>query len=306
MADITPDAVKSWVDRLPPRAQPYARLARFDRPAGIWLLFWPCLFGLFLAPDAWPFAILFFIGAVAMRAAGCIYNDIIDRDLDAQVARTAARPIASGAVSVRAGWVLLVALSMVGLAVLLALPVQAQMVALGSLLLVAAYPFMKRITWWPQAWLGLTFNWGVWVGWATLDAADRPGWPIAALLYAAGFCWTLGYDSIYAAQDSEDDALAGIKSSARRMGGALVGGVGLFYALVILFMALAFWGWRANPVAFLALIPVAAHFGWQTRTLAPGDTANALRRFQSNREAGGLMALAVLAAALLDAGIITP
>ncbi len=298
---MTPDAVKSWVDRLPPRAQPYARLARFDRPAGIWLLFWPCLFGYFLAPEGWRHPLLFFIGAVAMRAAGCVYNDIIDRDLDAQVARTAARPIASGAVSVKAGWALLVALSLVGLAVLLALPLQAQLVALGSLLLVAAYPFMKRITWWPQAWLGLTFNWGVWVGWAALDPASRPGWPIAALLYGAGICWTLGYDSIYAAQDSEDDALAGIKSSARRMGGSLRAGVAVFYALAIFAMMLAFWFWTGRPLALLALVPVAGHFAWQVITLKPGDTRNALRRFQSNRDAGGLMALAVLAAALLDA-----
>jgi len=306
MASTTPDAVKGWVDRLPPRAQSFARLARFDRPAGLWLLFWPCLFGYFLAPEGWQFPLLFFIGAVAMRAAGCVYNDIIDRDLDAQVARTAARPIASGAISVRSGWLFLVALSLVGLAVLLALPLQAQLVALGSLALVAAYPFMKRITWWPQAWLGLTFNWGVWVGWAALDPADRPGWPIAALLYGAGICWTLGYDSIYAAQDSEDDALAGIKSSARRLGGSLIPGVALFYAIAMLFMALALWVWTENPVVLLALVPVGAHLAWQAATLRPGDTRNTLRRFQSNREAGGLMAFAVLAAHLLDAGGATP
>ena len=306
MASATPDAVKNWVDRLPPRAQSYARLARFDRPAGIWLLFWPCLMGYFLAPDGWVFPMLFFIGAVAMRAAGCVYNDIIDRDLDAQVARTAARPIASGAISVRAGWVLLISLSLVGLGVLLALPLLAQMVALGSLVLVAAYPFMKRITWWPQAWLGLTFNWGVWVGWATLDEGVRPGWHIPALLYGACICWTLGYDSIYAAQDSEDDALAGIKSSARRMGRSLVGGVGAFYALVLKLMGLALWIWTTNFLSVLLLLPVALHFGWQVFTLQPGDSRNTLARFQSNRVAGALLALAILAAHLLDAAALTP
>ncbi len=297
---MTPDAIPSWVDRLPPRAALYARLARFDRPAGIWLLFWPCLFGAFLAPVAgwWPFWPLFFVGSVAMRAAGCVYNDIIDRDYDAQVARTAARPVASGAISVKQAWVFLLTLSLVGLGVLLALPRQAQLVALGSLLLVAAYPFMKRITWWPQAWLGLTFNWGVWVGWAAADPALRADLAVAVLVYAASIGWTLGYDSIYAAQDSEDDALAGVKSSARAMGAWMLPGIALFYALTIGAMALAVWRAGASWPVIGAFLPAALHLGWQVVTLDPGNTRSALVRFRSNQWAGALLLLPILLAAI--------
>ncbi len=296
---MTPDAVATWVDRLPPRAALYARLARFDRPAGIWLLFWPCLFGAFLAPANgwWPFWPLFFVGAVAMRAAGCVYNDIIDRDFDAQVARTAARPVASGAISVKSAWVFLVALSLVGLGVLLALPMQAQIVALGSLLLVAAYPFMKRITWWPQAWLGLTFNWGIPVGWAAADPLLRADIWIMLLIYAAGIAWTLGYDSIYAAQDAEDDALAGIKSSTRALGSRLKTGVALFYVATVILIALALVLW-GHELAIIGLLPAALHLGWQARTLDPGSTPSALARFRSNRLAGGLLVMPILLAAL--------
>ena len=175
----TPDAEtapSSWVDRLPPRLRDYARLARFDRPIGSWLLFWPCAWGLALAGglrDHWPLLLWFFAGSVAMRGAGCVYNDIVDRDLDARVARTRDRPLASGRVGLRAAWTWLILLALVGLVVLLQLRWQAQLVALGSLALVAAYPFMKRVTWWPQAWLGLTFNWGALVAWM---AVDDPSW----------------------------------------------------------------------------------------------------------------------------------
>jgi len=299
-ADITPDATSSWVDRLPMRAQAYARLARFDRPAGIWLLFWPCLFGLALGPWAgWHVPALFLLGSIAMRAAGCVYNDIVDRDLDAQVARTAARPIASGAISMKAGWAFLIALSAVGLGVLLALPLQAQIIALGSLALVAAYPFMKRITWWPQAWLGLTFNWGVWVGWATLEPATRADWPVTALVYAAAIAWTMGYDTIYAAQDREDDALAGIKSSARRLGPGLRRGVGIFYALTVMLLAAALMLAGHGPLALLGLLPVVAHLGWQALSLDPDDSQSSLTRFRANGLAGALIALALWLAPLL-------
>lgn len=296
---MTPDAIASWVDRLPPRAAEYARLARFDRPAGIWLLFWPCLVGGFLAPAAgwWPLWPLFLVGATAMRAAGCVYNDIVDRDLDAQVARTASRPVASGAICVRDAWAFLLALSLIGLAVLLALPRPAQIVALGSLLLVAAYPFMKRLTWWPQAWLGLTFNWGVPVGWAAADPALRADFPVMLLAYAACISWTLGYDSIYAAQDIEDDALAGVKSSARALGPNLKAGVSLFYAATLLLLAAAIWLW-GHPLALFALLPAAAQLGWQARTFDPASTASALTRFRSNRLAGLLLVLPLLLAAL--------
>jgi 4-hydroxybenzoate polyprenyltransferase len=292
----TPDAIASWVDRLPPRAALYARLARFDRPAGIWLLFWPCLMGAVLAPPAgwWPLWPLFLVGAVAMRAAGCIYNDILDRDLDARVARTASRPLACGAVSLREAWALLVAFSLVGLAVLLALPRLAQLVALASLLLVAAYPLMKRITWWPQAWLGLTFNWGVPVGWAAADPALRADLPVMLLVYGAGIAWTLGYDSIYAAQDREDDALAGVKSSARALGNALRPAVAAFYAATLALLGAALLLWQGKPLLLLGLLPAAAHVLWQLRRFDPADTASALAAFRSNSLAGALL-LAALA-----------
>ena len=289
----TPDARPGWVDRLPPGIGIYARLARFDRPAGIWLLFWPCLIGAFLAPPAgwWPLWPLFFLGAVAMRAAGCVYNDIIDRDLDRQVARTAARPVASGAVGVQAAWAFLVGLSLIGLIVLLLLPRQAQVVALASLLLVAAYPFMKRITWWPQAWLGLAFSWGALVGWA---AVAEPS-PVMWLLWAGGIAWTLGYDTIYALQDIEDDALAGIKSSARALGSRARGGVALFYALALVLWSVALVQVAGQALALAALVPLALHLGWQVWRLADTSPANALLLFRANRTAGALWAAACAA-----------
>jgi 4-hydroxybenzoate polyprenyltransferase len=297
---MTPDAIASWVDRLPPRAALYARLARFDRPAGIWLLFWPCLMGAFLStPEGWwllwP---LFLVGAVAMRAAGCVYNDIVDRDLDAQVARTAGRPVASGAIPVRNAWVFLVALSLVGLGVLLALPFQAQIVALGSLLLVAAYPFMKRITWWPQAWLGLTFNWGVPVGWAAADPAQRADIAVMLLVYAACIAWTLGYDSIYAAQDVEDDALAGVKSSARALGPQLKTAVALFYGLTVALLGAALWRWTGQPLLLAGLVPAAIHLWSQVSRFDPADVRSALVQFRANQWTGALLLLPVLLAAL--------
>jgi 4-hydroxybenzoate polyprenyltransferase len=289
---MTPDAVRTWVDWLPERARLFARLARFDRPAGIWLLFWPCAIGVALAGDWKAVALLpwFLVGAIAMRAAGCVYNDIVDRDLDARVARTAARPLASGAVSVRAAWLFLVLLSLVGLLVLLQLPARAQVIALLSLGPVAAYPFMKRITWWPQAWLGLTFNWGLLAGWA---CGTDPA-PVAALgaAYAALISWTLGYDSIYAAQDREDDALAGIKSSARLLGPRLKAAVALFYAATVLLCGLALWLVRPDPLVLVALAPAALHLAWQVLAFAPDKVETALQTFRSNVTTGALLAAA--------------
>ena len=266
-------------------------LARFDRPIGWWLLYWPCAWGLLLAGGAarWDLLLWLLLGAIAMRGAGCVYNDIVDADLDRKVARTATRPIASGAIGFKAAWVWLLALCGLGLAVLLQLRLEAQLVALGSLLPVAAYPFMKRITWWPQAWLGLVFSWGALVGW-TQVRGDM--WEVMALLYAGSICWVVGYDTIYALQDREDDALVGIRSSALRLGENVRAGVAGFYGAAVLFWAMAFWLLRLDWLALVALIPAAGHLAIQVLTLRTGDDGNALALFRSNRTAGLLMALA--------------
>ncbi len=279
------------VARLPQLPRDLAQLARFDRPIGWWLLFWPCVFAVWLAGAGPQFALLgwMLLGAVAMRGAGCVYNDIIDADLDKQVTRTAARPIASGRVSKRAAWGWLVALCLVGLVVLLQLRLEAQVVALASLALVAAYPFMKRITWWPQAWLGMVFTWGILVGWVELRFDN---WAVLACLYLGAICWVIGFDTIYALQDREDDASVGIKSSALRMGKRVHGGVGAFYAATIALWGIGVWLYRPDVFALVALLPVALHLVWQVATLDPADPDNPLARFRSNRWAGALMAAA--------------
>ena len=278
---------------LPPKLRAFALLARFDRPIGWWLLFWPCVYGLALSGGLvrqWQLALWMLLGAIAMRGAGCVYNDIVDRDLDAQVARTASRPLPSGAVSVKAACVWLVALCGVGLVVLLQLNFNAQLLALESLLLVAAYPFMKRITWWPQLWLGLVFSWGALVGWI---AVAEHAHPAMFWLYAGTICWVIGYDTIYAMQDREDDALVGIKSSALRLGGHIRTGVALFYALALTGWGMAIWSVRPEKQALVALAPVAIHFAMQLFSLK-ADGSNALGHFRSNRMAGLLAALAFL------------
>jgi len=289
---IVPDSQhRGLVAALPATLRNYAMLARFDRPIGWWLLFWPCAWGVLLAGGQaqWPLILWLLLGAIAMRGAGCVYNDIVDADLDRQVARTAVRPVASGAVSKRAGWLWLLILCLIGLIVLLQLRGQAQLVALASIAPVAAYPFMKRITWWPQAWLGLVFSWGAPVGWMALRS---DGLGVLAALYAGAICWVIGYDTIYALQDREDDALIGIRSSALRMGTHVKGGVAGFYGAAMAFWTLAFWLLRHDPVALLALLPIAAHLAWQVLTLEENDVANPLARFRANRFAGLLMALA--------------
>lgn len=290
---IVPDSQHGPLLRLlPSGARPYALLARFDRPIGWWLLFWPCAWGAALASGAvihWPLILWMLLGAIAMRGAGCVYNDIVDRDLDRQVERTRNRPLASGAVSLKAAWAWLVFLCGIGLIVLLQLPLTAQLVALGSLLPVAAYPFMKRITWWPQAWLGIVFSWGAPVAW--LAVGGDAGWPLA-LLYAGCIAWVIGYDTIYALQDVEDDAIVGIRSSARRMGSHVRGGVSLFYLFALGCWGGAFWLVRPDPLALLALAPAAAHLLWQVATLNPAQGSNPLDRFRSNRTTGLLVALA--------------
>lgn len=288
---IVPDSEhRGLVALLPGAIRPYAVLARFDRPIGWWLLFWPGSWGVLLAggEGRWWLLLCLLLGAIAMRGAGCVYNDIVDADLDRKVARTAARPVASGAVSKRAAWIWLGGLCLVGLGVLLQLRWQAQVVALASLLLVAAYPFMKRITWWPQVWLGLVFSWAALVGWVELRGDAMP---VMATLYLGSVFWVIGYDTIYAMQDREDDALVGIRSSALRLGNNLRLGVALFYLLAAGCWTIAFWMLRHEAIALLAVLPVAAHLALQIWRLRSDDTRCALDLFRSNRSAGLLMAL---------------
>lgn len=275
--------------------RPYILLARLDRPIGWWLLFWPCAWGVALAGGVVSHFILILwllLGAIAMRGAGCVYNDIVDRDLDRQVARTRGRPLASGAVSPKAAWAWLVGLCLIGLVVLLQLPLFAAGIALASLAPVAAYPFMKRITWWPQAWLGIVFSWGALVGWSAV--AGEAALPMI-LLYAGAIAWVIGYDTIYALQDREDDALIGVRSSALRMGTKVRPGVAIFYAIAMTFWGTAFWMIRPQALALLALAPMAVHLGWQVMALKLDDGGDALAKFRSNRFAGLLMFLACVA-----------
>jgi 4-hydroxybenzoate polyprenyltransferase len=292
---IVPDSqLSGLLGWLPDGARPFAMLARFDRPIGWWLLYWPCAWGLLLSGGLvshWHLLLWMLLGAIAMRGAGCVYNDIADRDLDAQVERTRYRPLASGALSARAAWVWLVMLALIGLIVLVQLNRTAQIVALVSLAPVAAYPFMKRITWWPQAWLGLVFSWGALVGWV---GVTRTADLAMLLLYAGSICWVIGYDTIYALQDREDDALIGVRSSALRMGARVRPGVGLFYGAALLFWAGALWSVRPQFLALVALLPAALHLGWQVMTLKTDDGADPLNKFRSNRFAGLLVALACL------------
>ena len=295
----TPDSeLRGFVGALPRVVRPFALLARFDRPIGWWLLYWPCAWGVLLSGRLvtdWPLLVWFLLGAVAMRGAGCVYNDIVDRDLDAQVARTRSRPLPSGAVTLRAAWIWLIMLSLVGLIVLVQLPVFAALVALASLVPVAAYPFMKRITWWPQAWLGIVFSWGALVA----DAAVVGTLTLPTmLLYGGSIAWVIGYDTVYALQDLEDDALVGVRSSARAMGGQVRSGIALFYTLAVGLWAGAFWTAHPHPLVFVALAPGALHLAWQVATLDPRNGSNALARFRSNRFAGLLIALACLVVGL--------
>ena len=288
--EIVPDTQhRGLVGRLPATIRRFALLARFDRPIGWWLLFWPGAWAVALAGGAvarWGLILWLLAGAIAMRGAGCVYNDIVDRDLDARVERTRARPIASGAVSLRAAWAWLLLLCLIGLVVWLRLGTLARIVAIASLAPVAAYPFMKRITWWPQAWLGLVFSWAALVGWA--EIAGSMHWPLW-LLYAGSICWVVGYDTIYALQDREDDALIGVRSSARAMGAHVRGGVALFYLAALACWAGAFWLVRRDPLALVALLPMALHLGWQVASLNTDDGGSALDRFRANRFAGLLM-----------------
>jgi 4-hydroxybenzoate polyprenyltransferase len=298
VADALP---QHWVDNwLPVAARPYARLARFERPIGWWLLLLPGWWSIALAqgatgggsPDV-RLLTLFLIGAIVMRGAGCTFNDIVDRDFDGQVARTRSRPIPSGQVSLRQAMAFLVALALIGLAVLLQFNWFA--VALGalSLVTVVVYPFMKRVTYWPQVFLGLAFNWGALLGWAAvhgrLDAA-----PIS--LYLGGIAWTLAYDTIYAHQDKEDDALIGLKSTALRLGSATPTWLAGFFAAALALASLAGWLAGAGFVYHIGVAAAGVHAVWQLSRLDIDDPARCLRLFRSNRDFG----LLIFAAAALD------
>ncbi|MBA3666590.1 MAG: 4-hydroxybenzoate octaprenyltransferase [Sphingomonas sp.] len=296
--DLVPDSERTGLIGALPRAlRPYASLMRVDRPIGTWLLYWPCAWSLALAGvgGKWALFAWLALGAFAMRSAGCAYNDIVDRDLDKRVERTKLRPLASGRVSARAAWALVVGLSLIGFAILLALEPAAQLVALGSLAPVAAYPFMKRITWWPQAWLGLVFSWGALVGWPAVTGFFALP---ALLLWLGSIFWVIGYDTLYAIQDIEDDALVGVKSSARALGDRARLGVGICYAVAVLGWAAAIWSVRPDPLALLALAPAALHLASQVARADPADGALALALFRSNRFTGLLLFLGFLAVGL--------
>ncbi len=319
------DSTGNWVDRLAPAwSRPYLRLARLDRPIGSWLLLLPCWWSWALAavaahgrpPDGGqlgfgnpgfahlslpqlnlPHLALFFVGAFAMRGAGCTWNDIVDRDLDGGVERTRSRPIPSGQVSVTQAAAFLVAQALTGLAVLLQFNAFAVATGIASLAIVAVYPFMKRITYWPQIVLGLAFSWGALMGWAAafgrLDAA-------ALVLYAGAIAWVIGYDTIYAHQDREDDALIGIKSTALLFGDRTKPMLMLFYGLAVALIGVAGVLAGAGLVFFLGLAAFAAHLVWQIARLDIGDPALCLALFKSNRDAGLVLFAGMVAAALFQ------
>jgi 4-hydroxybenzoate polyprenyltransferase len=296
--DIVPDSERrGFIGALPPRLRPYASLMRLDRPIGTWLLYWPCAWSVALAgvDKRWDLFLWLALGAFAMRSAGCVYNDIVDRNLDVRVERTRLRPLASRRISVASAVGLIALLGLAGLVVLLQLKWVAALVALASLAPVAAYPFMKRITWWPQAWLGLVFSWGALVGWpAVRGSLDLP----AILLWSGSIAWVIGYDTLYAIQDKEDDALVGVKSSARRLGEKAPLGVGLAYAAALLLWGAAIWQVRPDWVALLTLLPAALHLASQALRADPNDGELALELFRSNRTCGLLVCLAMLVVGL--------
>jgi len=301
-ADAAPG---NWVDRCAPAAmRPYLRLMRADRPIGTWLLAIPCWQGLALGAIARPekietlltYAALFGLGAIVMRGAGCAYNDIADRHFDAKVARTALRPIPAGQITVGQASAFLVFLSLIGLGVLLQFNRVTILLGISSLALVAIYPFMKRITWWPQAWLGLTFNWGALMGYSSVTGELGAA---ALLLYASGIAWTLGYDTIYAHQDKEDDALIGVRSSARRLGENTKLALQFFYGAALVLAALAYVTAGAPAAGALLFVLAAIHFQRQISLTDINDPQSCLTVFRSNREAGLLM----LAPFLLAAGL---
>ncbi len=301
MSNLKPaDALKQhWTDALPSAWRPYAQLSRLDRPIGWQLLLLPCLMGLavtrtgygFYADDL-RFAFAFLLGAIAMRGAGCTYNDILDRDIDAQVERTRLRPLPSGAVSLKAAWAWLLAQCLVGLGVLLSLPPLAQIVSLIAIPLVALYPLMKRITWWPQAWLGIVFSWGALVGGAAVS--NESGVPAEALvLYAGCICWTIGYDTIYALQDREDDALVGVRSTARLFADKWRTWTSVFYVAAIALWASAAAVAGAGLIVALSLSAIGALLIWpMLQSVNAESPETALAAFKRNALIGAAILLA--------------
>ncbi|WP_300378619.1 4-hydroxybenzoate octaprenyltransferase [Henriciella sp.] len=294
-------ALPGWLISLPDMFRPYAALARLDRPIGTWLVLLPTLASLaytristgFLWIDLW-WQLLFVIGAVTMRGAACTWNDITDRDFDAEVARTALRPLPSGDVSVRAAYIFLGLQVFIGFLAWLALPLDAKIVALLAIPLILAYPFMKRITWWPQAWLGATINWGVLVAAATATHVS-----FGTLLLFLGFAaWTIAYDTIYATQDEEDDALIGVKSTARLMGERVIIGAFCFFLIAGAFFAAASAATGASRIGALTVIAFLAHAIWQINMLHK-DRGNALMAFKSNAWAALILVAGFTIAALV-------
>jgi 4-hydroxybenzoate polyprenyltransferase len=302
------DATGNWVDtRAPPWSRPYLRLSRLDRPIGSWLLLIPCWWSAALAAGVTGhigqlplFLALFLVGAFVMRGAGCTWNDITDRDLDARVERTRSRPIPSGQVSVPQAFIFLVIQALIGLAVLLQFNRFAVMTGIASLVIVAVYPFMKRITWWPQIVLGLAFSWGALMGFAVTQARIDA---IALALYAGSIAWVIGYDTIYAHQDAEDDALIGIKSTARLFGARTRPALVAFYAAAVVLIGLALVLAGAGVSAWIGLAAFAAHLVWQIRRLEISDPALCLRIFKSNRDAGLLLFAGLLADAVMRVSV---
>ncbi len=298
------DAPRSnWVDRFAPNSlKPWLRLVRADRPIGAWLLMWPCWWSVALSVraeddfvDLWSdirLLLLFMVGAFVMRSAGCIYNDIIDRDIDAKVARTKGRPLASGQISLGAAIACTLALCLVGLAILLQFNTFAIALGFGSVGIVLIYPLMKRVTFWPQAVLGLAFSYGALMGWAAYwgDLAVAP-----IVLYAASIAWTIGYDTIYAHQDKEDDVLVGLKSTALRFGSSTPAWLSLFFGITIGGLAFAGWSIGDGLWFYFGLAAAAAHLVWQVTTLDIDDPDNCLQRFRSNHGFGAIVFLAIVA-----------
>jgi 4-hydroxybenzoate polyprenyltransferase len=301
------DSSGNWVDTRAPRwSRPYLRLSRLDRPIGSWLLLMPCWWSAALAAGVAHslgqlprIVVLFFIGAFVMRGAGCTWNDITDRDLDARVERTRSRPIPAGQVSMGQATIFLIFQALIGLVVLLQFNRFAVATGIASLIIVAIYPFMKRITWWPQIVLGLAFSWGALMGFAvTLGQIDAA----ALALYAGSIAWVIGYDTIYAHQDTEDDALIGIKSTARLFGARTAQALLAFYGLAVVLIGVALALAGAGFAAWVGLVAFAGHLVWQISRLQIGDPAGCLRIFRSNRDAGLLLFLGLLADALMRGG----